>query len=317
MQVSIIVLCHNHGPWVEACLDSVAAQEGVEWELLVVDDGSTDDSWVRIQAWQARHAFPLKAAWRNTQPLGQNRAFNQALAQASGEFVLDLAADDLLLPGRLAAQVARFQQAGAQTVLVFSNARFTDASGQPGAPCYPVNAQGQALNPPAEGQVLAQVLSARYILSTSMLFRTEALRQLGGYDESLSYEDYDIKIRLARLGPFAYCDAITTLKRRLPGSSAQGFFARGGGPHLESTLRIFEREATQPLTKEEKQALAQAVRWYQRLAWYTESRTLMPRLVDLLQKLGTYGPTERAVTWLSRMPLPWHALYTRWRKGRT
>jgi hypothetical protein len=105
-RVSIVISCYNYGHFLPNSIGSALAQEGVEPEVIVVDDASTDDS-----ASVAQHfadADPRVAVLRHRQNSGPMIAFNDGYAVATGEFIVRLDADDLLTPGSLARSVALF-----------------------------------------------------------------------------------------------------------------------------------------------------------------------------------------------------------------
>ncbi len=102
--VSVLVPCYNAGAWVSATLDSVLAQTYRPLEIIVVDDGSTDDSAAVLQRYAARGVTVVRQGNQ-----GQTAALNRALQLARGDFVQYLDADDLLHPAKVELQVARLE----------------------------------------------------------------------------------------------------------------------------------------------------------------------------------------------------------------
>ncbi|MCB0791851.1 MAG: glycosyltransferase family 2 protein, partial [Flavobacteriales bacterium] len=98
--VSVVVPCHNAAPWIEATLTSVLAQDWPGLEVIVVDDGSVDDSADRV----ARR-FPQVRLLRQANA-GVAAARNAGLKAASGDWVAFVDADDHWLPGKLRVQMA-------------------------------------------------------------------------------------------------------------------------------------------------------------------------------------------------------------------
>ena len=104
--VTVICTSYNQQTFVAEALESVIAQSYPNVELIVIDNGSTDQTVTRIQA--VILPYPAIRFIRNPINLGLNRAFNQGLALANGQYIIDLSADDVLLPDRITRQVIFF-----------------------------------------------------------------------------------------------------------------------------------------------------------------------------------------------------------------
>lgn len=107
MKFSVIIGAYNYGRYIEEAVDSVLAQDfpSGEFEVIVVDDGSTDDTQQRL----ARYGRAIKYVYQENS--GQASAFNTGLAEASGEFVCLLDADDAWKPEKLKVTAAAFAEA--------------------------------------------------------------------------------------------------------------------------------------------------------------------------------------------------------------
>ena len=124
--VSIIIPCHNAARWLRAALESALAQTWRELEVIVIDDGSSDDSALIARSFEPRGVLV------HTQPnRGASAARNHGLKMARGEFIQFLDADDLLTPDKIAAQVERLQRNGMNCVATCRWARFADDSSHP------------------------------------------------------------------------------------------------------------------------------------------------------------------------------------------
>ncbi len=100
--VSVIIASYNHAHYIEASILSVLAQSYSSVELLVVDDGSSDDSVARIEALQRVHGFDFRVQANQ----GLSRTLNEVIARAKGSLIAPFGSDDIMLPERLALQVA-------------------------------------------------------------------------------------------------------------------------------------------------------------------------------------------------------------------
>ncbi|RZK46536.1 MAG: glycosyltransferase family 2 protein, partial [Hymenobacter sp.] len=102
--VTIIALCYNHAPFLRQALDSILAQDYPHLEVWLVDDASQDGSPAILREYaQAHPTWHLLLLPHN---LRNCRAFNHAFFQSQGDYVLDFATDDVLLPHRISQQVA-------------------------------------------------------------------------------------------------------------------------------------------------------------------------------------------------------------------
>jgi len=294
--VTVVALCHNHAPFLREALDSVLAQTYPHLEVWLVDDASTDGSPAILRAYAAAHP-----AWRLLLlpgNVGNCRAFNQAFRQSQGEFVVDFATDDVLLPDRLARQVAQFGALDASYGMVYSNAELIDEQGRslglhyfPGAP---------ASRRPASGWVFADVL-ARYFISTpTMLVRRACLAALGGYDEALAYEDFDFWVRASRDWQFGYLDAVTTRKRKHPRAmSARAY--RAHDPYLASTVAVCRKALALCRTPAERAALAARLRWEMRQAVRRARHPEAGALFALLRQAAAPTPADHLLAAWSRL----------------
>ena len=99
--VSILIPCHNAAPWLATTLESALAQSWPHREIILVDDGSTDGSLALAQTFAGRGVRVF--AQPNS---GASAARNHAIRESHGDFLQFLDADDLISPGKLAAQLA-------------------------------------------------------------------------------------------------------------------------------------------------------------------------------------------------------------------
>jgi glycosyltransferase involved in cell wall biosynthesis len=120
MHFTIITPSLNHGRYLADCLRSVAAQDGLEFEHLVIDGGSHDDS-ASIAA-----GFP-HVSWTSEPDKGMSDAINKGFSRARGEWVMWLNADDRLLPGSLMKMIGLLENTTAD--VVYGDWNFVDESG--------------------------------------------------------------------------------------------------------------------------------------------------------------------------------------------
>ena len=124
--VSIIVPCYNSGRFIRATLEAVRAQTFTDWECIVIDDASGDDSAAIVAAMAAED--PRIVPVRLEKNLGAAGARNAGLERVRGDYIAFLDSDDYWVPEKLKCQVAHARETGA--AMVHSSYRFVDESGQ-------------------------------------------------------------------------------------------------------------------------------------------------------------------------------------------
>jgi glycosyltransferase involved in cell wall biosynthesis len=235
-KVAIICLCFNHEAFVAEALESVFQQTYKNWELIVVDDASVDNSASKIEAFKKKNSSVNLQTIYLDKNIGNCKAFNKALALTNADYIVDLAADDVLLPERVALAVEAMETNN-NIALNFSNANYINEKGEILNSHYPVDSEGKTKIVVPEDDVFTEIIKRYYICSPTMVYRASYLKKLGGYDENLAYEDFDIKIRLARHYPFSYTDRILVHKRVLKSAMSQKQYKRGN-LQLASTFII-------------------------------------------------------------------------------
>ncbi|GAB3324889.1 hypothetical protein GCM10027511_33660 [Hymenobacter humi] len=298
--VTIVALCHNHAPFVREALDSILSQTYPNLEVWLVDDASTDGSPAILQEYAARH--PTWKLLLLPENLGNCRAFNLAFRQSSGDFVIDFATDDVLLPNRVAQQVAAFQAAEPMVGVVYSNAELITEDGKLLSLHHRLASHGELLPRPASGWVFAEVLRRYFISTPTMMMRRACLDQLGGYDETLAYEDFDFWVRASREWQFLYLNEVTTRKRKHPRSMSSRAYQRHD-PYLASTIEVCKKALALANGPIERGALATRLRWELRQAVRRHRHAEARELFRLLRQTGPPSPLDWALA-------GWSHLYT-------
>ncbi|MBI1918589.1 MAG: glycosyltransferase family 2 protein [Planctomycetes bacterium] len=180
--VSVIIPTYNRRPLLERALRSLARQTFLDFETIVCDDGSSDDTSRLIEQWTRQAPFSLRYAYQARG--GPARARNRGIALAFGEFVALLDSDDTYHPDKLSLQVEMMRQS---PHLVFC---YTD---------YRLMPYNRVVRPGEFDR--ARYLAGNYLCCASVIMRRTVIAQIGGYDESLPVaEDWDLLLRLSCLG---------------------------------------------------------------------------------------------------------------------
>lgn len=191
--ISVLVPVHNAQSTLDQALGSIAAQSYPEWEMLVVDDGSTDDSLRLLRAWERRDRRIRLISLPARQ--GIVEALNHALSEARGEFVARMDADDVSLPRRFERQL-EFMTSRAVDAVGCRVRYFPDDLVQEGARRYE-GWLNQLCGPVQHSLALFVECPLAH---PTLMIRTEALRRLGGYVDRGWPEDYDLLLRLWAAG---------------------------------------------------------------------------------------------------------------------
>jgi glycosyltransferase involved in cell wall biosynthesis len=213
--VTIICICYNHEKYVVQALNSIVAQNYKSLEIIILDDCSTDNSVIEIKKWAAQHKVHQLII--NSENLGITKSFNKALTYANGDYIMDLAADDYLETAAISTLISVFIE-NVDTALAYGNTKLVDENDQ--FIEYYYHNSDEAKSGDIYKDIIGQTLK---INSVASMIKTKVLKELGGYDERLLFEDLDIWVRLSRSCQITYVDHIIINKRMLSSSLGSQF----------------------------------------------------------------------------------------------
>jgi len=201
--VSVIIPTYNRANLLRDSIDSVLAQRYQEFQLIVIDDGSTDETEKTVSRFR-----DSRITYRYQENMGQSCARNTGLRMAEGEYVAFLDSDNVWVDTRLQRHVALLQQNESYDAVYGISIPF---------PVRARNAQDQIERP--SGWITRALLLRNFIPFNSVLIRKHLIDYIGGFDESLrSAEDYDLWLRVSVYGRFLSDPQVSTLYRITPGS---------------------------------------------------------------------------------------------------
>jgi hypothetical protein len=204
--VTVCIPVYNREAFIAQAIESVLAQDFSDYELLLLDDGSTDGS-VEIMR---RYRDPRIRLERNDGNRGIPCTRNRALQLARGEYLALLDSDDMMAAGRLASQV-RFLQRNPGIATVGGWVKRVAASG----------ATRRLVRPLEPGQLRAWLLFRSSHANTTLMARTQVLREFG-YDEQYPVcEDFELLVRLSRRYQMANLPRVLTIMREHPGRTTR------------------------------------------------------------------------------------------------
>ncbi len=221
--VSVVIPAYNVQRFIRQTLDSVLAQTYRDFEVLVIDDGSTDGT-AEIAT---DYGEPVRVLRQEN--AGPSAARNHGIREARGDFVAFLDADDLWRPEKLAEQMPLFDAAG-RVGLVYCRFQRIDAEGQP-LPTEPW--------PTPTGEVYYRMLERSYVPASTPVVRAACFERAGTFPADMSWaEDWLLWIRIARHYQFACADPVLVEHRETAGGLwSQTDNAQAG------VIRVLERTA--------------------------------------------------------------------------
>ena len=195
-RVSVVIITYNHGRFIGDAIQSVLSQTFPDFEVVVVDDGSSDNTAEVVRP------FPVKYFWQENQ--GVCRAYNRGIDLSQGEYILFLDADDMLLPDTLRKEV-EVLDANPQVAFCYGEA-------------YMMNDEGKHIYRVRKStflkrsgivdgmQQIRELLFANRITSSTVMLRRRCLDEVGRFDEGIGAiaEDRHLYIRLAKRYPLFY-----------------------------------------------------------------------------------------------------------------
>jgi glycosyltransferase involved in cell wall biosynthesis len=200
--VSVVIPCYNQAHFLGEAIESVLGQTYKRHEIVVIDDGSTDDT----AEVAGRYAGVRLIRQENG---GLSRARNAGIEHSEGEYLVFLDADDRLLPEALRTGV-EYLGSHEECVFVFGHYRFIAQNGSPLAEC----------RPPIHSDYYASLLQRNFIgMHATVAYRRALFESIGGFDGVLdACEDYDLYLRTARTFPIYNHARLVAEYRRYDGA---------------------------------------------------------------------------------------------------
>lgn len=279
--VSVIALCYNHERFVREAIESVLNQTYSNIEIIIVDDASTDNSRLVIEQLTKEYSqikyIPLE------KNIGSCAAFNIGYKASKGDFIIDFATDDVLLPTRIENGVSALKNGGGDVGVNFSNAYIVNEDNAVLNKFYETNNEGKALQPPPEGDIYSMLIKRYFICPPTLFSKREVFDYLGGYDENLTYEDFDFLVRSSRKYKYCYTDEVLVHRRILPNSMSTKQYVYKS-EQMKSTLDICKKIKQMNTTTDEDQALRVRIYYEMRQCIKTGNIKLFFKYLKLLFK---------------------------------
>ena len=187
-QVSVLMSVYNGAQTVGPAIESILSQTFSDFEFIIINDGSTDESAEIIESYAKKDARIMVISQQNE---GLTRALNRGIESCRTPLIARADADDHSLPERLAKQVA-FMNENPDVVLLGSGAHLLNAGGE----------RYQSVRAPTDDQSIQKAMRKRNIFfHSAVIMRSDALQRVGGYDQDfVRSQDYDLWLRLLEEG---------------------------------------------------------------------------------------------------------------------
>jgi glycosyltransferase involved in cell wall biosynthesis len=190
--VSCVIACYNRPVYVREAIQSALDQTYPNLEIIVVDDGSTDETPQVLASYGER----IKVVRQDN--AGTAAARNAGIAASSGKYLAWLDSDDAWLRQKIADQVAVAER-HSEIGVVYTLCQAIDENGNPPAPAEPLPRPDEIIR----DDILRMMVVESEVMTPSCLVKRSTLDSVGWYDPEYSAEDWELNFRLAQRGPFA------------------------------------------------------------------------------------------------------------------
>ena len=301
--VSVVCLCYNHERFVEEALESVFRQTYSNIQVIIVDDCSVDGSVSTIKRVISQYPQKIEHVFLKKN-MGNCKAFNLGLKSATGDFVIDFSTDDVMMPDRIEKQIRFFEKQNENVGVVFTDAIYINENGASIRNHYDYLFKKKLIDHVPHGDVFRDVLTTYFISSPTMMVKKKVMDGLHGYDETLSYEDFDFWVRASRDFQFAFLNEKTTKVRKSKDSMSSGWYQKGD-KQLHSTFLVCLK--AEKLCRDEHDL--DALRWralYEfRQSVFSQNKTEAKLFAELLRRLGKISLQFYFIHFAYYIPMPW------------
>jgi glycosyltransferase involved in cell wall biosynthesis len=242
--VSIITPTYNHEKYIEECIVSVLQQTYANWEMIIVDDGSTDNTYSIAKKIAANDPRIRVFTQKNVGIFRLSETYNFALSLSKGKYIAVLEGDDVWLPEKLSLQVMELE-ADEQIVLSYGQAfsSTTDLKANYGLTDFSTKTNEVLQNNPV-GSATNVLLFANFIVALTVLIRRSALDKIGGFQQSheLPLVDLTTWIELSLCGKFSCIQQALGKWRFYPNQITKTYTAEIHEGFYRFALDFFYRE---------------------------------------------------------------------------
>ncbi|MEQ1636923.1 MAG: glycosyltransferase [Methylococcales bacterium] len=242
--VSIIVPCYNHEKYVTKTIESIVNQTYKNIEIIVLDDGSSDNCPILLEALSKQYGF----YYEHQKNKGLPATLNKAIRLAKGEFISIIASDDIMALDKINLMVNEFKNLDNDYAVTCGDVKFIDSDGNE----ISINLYNFTLDTLVSCQTFsmhdldvlkkfgeyAKLIKDNHISAVSALIKKQALIDVGLYEEYIFIEDWNMWLKLSKQYKFKYIDKVVAFYRVHDSNSITYLNARLS----MDKIKILERE---------------------------------------------------------------------------
>jgi len=227
--VSVIMPSYNHGKFVSEAIESICNQSISDWELIIVDDASEDNSRKIIQDYMKKdHRI---VATFHDENMGIARSLNDGLERASGKFISFFASDDIWVRDKLEKQLKVLEKD--ENLIVWSEGEIIDAHGIPTGKLFTQRARASCRK--KNGDLFEELLRGTSLFGTGRIVKRENVEGIRFNEDYKYINDYQYELDIARRCKYYFIETPLT-KYRLHGRNTVTLSKRNGGLFRENII---------------------------------------------------------------------------------
>lgn len=252
--VSVVIPCYNHEKFVQDSIQSVIDQTYENIELIIIDDGSKDNSVVKIEEMidLCEKRF-TRFDFRSRPNKGLSSTLNEALEWCEGKYFSPIASDDQMLNYKTSMQV-KYLENNSSFVAVFGGVQLIDED----------NKKLEKLVSKARSYTFKDIIMHKHdLLAPTQMIRKETIKEVGGYDSNLFIEDWYMWLLLSEEGNIFSMNEIFALYRQHDNNISKNL-----AKMHEGRLKVLESFRNHPLYEE---ALIN-INWYNEVEWFSKDK---------------------------------------------
>ena len=239
MVISVYITCYNKGAFIAQAIESILDQTLQPGEIIIVDDGSNDNSREKIKGFVSRYPTIIKPIF-NEKNYGITKTRNIAISHCTGDFITFLDGDDYFYKEKLASESERLLNTDA--AVIYSNFNYINEKGEITGKFSEEN------DMPAEGDIFINTFCRNYNVSSGNnyiyeMYYKNCANEIGCYDEEIIlWEDWDFRIRMSKIFNYGYCAQINSAYRKLK----DGLHNSDEKFHFREQIKIYNKN--KPIT---------------------------------------------------------------------